>query len=254
MSYVVQGYEAGCPQVIGILLCYNTSVTTMNFVYALLAGILPSFIWLYFWSHEDLLHPEPRTIMAATFLGGSVAVIIAIFAEKYVGNIVTDQSNRYILWAIIEEVVKLIAVASVALWTKANDEPIDPMIYCITAALGFAALENLLFVMGPFSNGQVSVGLLTGSMRFIGATLVHIVSSSLIGFTLGFTFYRNYWFKFIAALGGLILASALHASFNLSIINSTANDALKSFAWVWGAVIILIMLFEEVKVVKPRSS
>lgn len=226
----------------------------MNFIYALLAGLLPSFIWLYFWSHEDLLHPEPRSILAASFLGGSVVVIAAIFAERYIGSIVSDVSTKYILWAIIEEVAKLIAVASVALWTRSNDEPIDPMIYCITVALGFAALENLLFVMGPFSNGQVGVGLLTGSMRFIGATLVHTVSSSLIGFALGFTFYKNYWFKFIAAFVGLILASALHASFNLSIINSTANDALKSFAWIWGAVIILIMLFEEVKVVKPRRS
>jgi protease PrsW len=229
-------------------------VTSLNFLYALLAGLLPAFIWLYFWTREDLLHPEPRTVLAGAFLAGAIAVIAAIFAEKYIATQVFDQSWKYIFWAVTEEVAKFIAVALVALRTRSNDEPIDAMIYCITTAVGFAALENLLFVMGPLSNGHISTGIVTGSMRFVGATLVHIVSSAVIGFSLGFTFYRSKIIKFIAALVGLILASTLHASFNLSIITSAADDALKSFGWVWGAVIILIILFEEVKAVRPRFS
>ncbi|MES2216230.1 MAG: PrsW family glutamic-type intramembrane protease [Patescibacteria group bacterium] len=236
------------------MVCYNYTVTTLNFIYALLAGLLPSFIWLYFWSREDLLHPEPRALLAAAFLGGSLAVVAAIFAEKYVGTLVTDISSRYIFWATIEEVAKFASVALVALWSKSNDEPIDAMIYCITAALGFAALENLLFVMGPLSSGNVSVGVLTGNMRFMGATLVHIVSSALIGFSLGFTFYKPRIVKYTAAIVGILLASGLHAAFNLSIISSAASDALKTFAWIWGATVILIILFEEVKAVKPRWS
>lgn len=225
----------------------------MNFIYALLAGLLPSFIWLYFWSREDILHPEPRTILAATFLGGSLVVIAAIFAEKYVGGMIADQPTRYIVWAIIEEVFKFIAVALIALRTQSNDEPIDAMIYCITIALGFAALENLLFVIGPLSSGQVSIGVLTGSMRFIGATLVHIICSAVVGFMVGLAFYRGRLAKILAALIGLVLASGLHAAFNLSIITSAAGDALKSFAWVWGAVVILIILFEEIKAVHQTS-
>jgi protease PrsW len=238
------------PQVLLVPLCYNNLVTTLNFVYALMAGLLPSFIWLYFWSREDILHPEPRTILAASFLGGSLVVFAAIFAEKYIGTLVADQSSRYVLWAIIEEVFKFVAVAFIALRTRANDEPIDAMIYCITIALGFAALENLLFVIGPLANGEVAAGILTGSMRFIGATLVHIVSSAVVGFMVGLVFYRGRAAKITAALIGLVIASGLHAAFNLSIISSTAGDALKSFAWVWGAVVILIILFEEIKAVK----
>jgi protease PrsW len=250
-------------------------VTTLNFIYALLAGILPAFIWLYFWTREDLLHPEPRTLLAACFLGGSLTVVLAILAERYVGlrfpdaseflvlfkstkeliNVsFTGQEIRYILWAAIEEVLKFIIVAVIALRSRSNDEPIDAVIYCVTAALGFAALENLLFVFGPLASGNVSLGVLTGSMRFIGATIVHTVCSGLVGFFIGFAFYRGRTFKISAALIGLILASALHAAFNLSIINSAPGDALKSFAWFWGAVIILIILFEEIKAVKPRWS
>ncbi len=228
-------------------------MTTLNFVYALIAGLLPSFIWLYFWSREDILHPEPRTVLASAFLAGSLAVIVAIFAEKYVAELVLNQTHKYIFWAVIEEVAKFLAVVSVALFTRSNDEPIDSMIYCITAAVGFAALENLLFVMGPLSNGLITTGIITGGMRFVGATLVHIVCSAVVGFFLGLMFYRSAFNKLIAGLVGLLIASGLHAAFNLSIINGTSGDALKSFAWVWGAVVILIILFEEIKAIKPRS-
>jgi RsiW-degrading membrane proteinase PrsW (M82 family) len=226
----------------------------MNFIYAILAGLLPAFIWLYFWTREDLLHPEPRTLIAAVFLGGSLTVFAAIIAERFVGLQVGDSTTRYILWATIEEVFKFIAVAAIALRSRVNDEPIDAVIYSVTVALGFAALENLLFVFGPLKNGDVSMGILTGSMRFIGATIVHTVSSGVVGFFIGFAFYKGRIYKIMAAISGLAIASGLHAAFNLSIINNTPGDALKSFAWFWGAVIILIILFEEIKAVKPRWS
>jgi RsiW-degrading membrane proteinase PrsW (M82 family) len=250
-------------------------VTTLNFIYALIAGLLPAFIWLYFWTREDLLHPEPRTMLAAAFLGGSLTVIFAIIAERYVGTLIPNGSEflfvfktsyeefmnisiagsemRYVIWATIEEVFKFIAVAAIALRSRQNDEPIDAVIYSVTVALGFAALENLLFVFGPLANGNVGMGVLTGSMRFIGATIVHTVCSGLVGFFVGFAFYRGRAFKVFAALIGLVLASGLHAAFNLSIINSAPGDALKSFAWFWGAVVILIILFEEIKAVKKPA-
>jgi RsiW-degrading membrane proteinase PrsW (M82 family) len=119
-------------------------------------------------------------------------------------------------------------------------------------ALGFAAVENTLFIMGPLSNGAVSQAIVTGNMRFIGATLVHVVSSSFVGFALGYAFYRGYLAKFIGVILGLAGAIALHAAFNLSIINASSTDTLKTFGWVWGAVVIIIILFEEIKAVHPQ--
>ena len=89
-------------------------------------------------------------------------------------------------------------------------------------------------------------------MRFIGATLVHVVSSSFIGFMVGYVFYRGWFAKAIATLIGLTGAITLHATFNLSIINANSIDTLKAFGWIWGAVVILIILFEEVKAVRPK--
>jgi RsiW-degrading membrane proteinase PrsW (M82 family) len=222
-------------------------------VYALLAGILPSLLWLWFWLKEDNLHPEPRLIVFGSFLGGAAVVMVAIILEKFVADIVIDETTRYILWAAIEEVVKFMAVAVIAFSSKNMDEPIDAMIYCITAALGFAALENALFIFSPLSTGDVTRSIVTGNMRFIGATLVHIISSASIGFMLGLAFYKNIYIKSISIIAGVILAITLHSAFNLSIINTTATNTLKIFGWVWFAVVVLLVLFEEIKVVRPKA-
>ena len=224
-----------------------------TFVYALLAGVLPSLVWLWFWLREDS-HPEPRWLIVITFLGGFLAVIASIFAEKFVSDLNLSESLRYTLWAGVEELTKFIAVAVIALNTDYNDEPIDAMVYCITVALGFAALENAFFLFQPLVCGDYIQSIVTGNMRFIGATLVHVVSSASIGFALGYVYYRGIISKFFALLIGIAVAITLHSAFNLSIINGTMSDTLKAFAWIWGAVVILIVLFEEVKVVYPQAN
>jgi len=227
-------------------------MTFSTLIYALIAGLLPSLIWLWFWTREDA-NTEPKSLIAGLFVGGVVAVIAAVFAERFIASLGFDPSLQYTLWAAVEEIFKFIAVAVIALNSDYNDEPIDAMIYCIVAALGFAALENTLFLLTPLSSGLVAQSLVTGNMRFIGATLVHIVSTATIGFGLGYAYYKGYLAKTIAIIVGLLTAITFHAAFNLSIINGTTNDTLRAFAWVWGAVVLLMVLFEEVKVVKPKS-
>lgn len=222
-------------------------------VYALLAGLLPSLIWLWFWTREDE-QPEPRWLLISTFAAGMIVVLGAIFLERYIGGFAMSSSLRYTLWAAVEEICKFIAVAVVALNSDYNDEPIDAMVYCIIAALGFSALENTLFLLEPLAGGAISESIMTGNMRFMGATLVHVVSSALVGFSFGLAYYRSRLVKVIAIVLGLSAAITLHTAFNLSIINASTAETLKIFAWVWGAVVILIILFEEVKAVRPKLS
>ncbi len=227
-------------------------MTLTVLVYALLAGFIPCLLWLYFWLKEDNLHPEPRSVITLAFIAGCATVILAVILEKIAQDYLVDNTTRYAVWATIEEVVKLLAVLLVAFHSNLIDEPIDAMIYCITVALGFAALENALFVLNPLHLGQFSESIITGNLRFIGATLVHVVCSAAIGFMYGLAFYQRKLVKMYALLFGVILASALHTAFNLAIIYETATSTLKVFGWVWCAVVILIILFEEVKAVKAN--
>ena len=227
-------------------------MTGSEFIYAAIAGLVPSLIWLFFWTREDHEQPEPKSLLAGCFLAGMLAVLFAIPAERFVVNLVSDPSWRYAFWAAIEEILKFVAVAAVALHARSNDEPIDAMIYCIAVALGFAALENILFIMQPLSGGDLAAGIVTGNMRFIGATLVHTISSALVGFGLGMAYYREKMIKALFVILGLIAAITVHASFNVAITSAGPADTLKAFGWVWGAVVLLIVLFEEVKAVRPK--
>lgn len=223
-------------------------------VYALLSGILPALLWLWFWLKEDNLHPEPRKIILGTFICGMLMVIVAIFLEKFTSDLIQDENLRYIIWASVEELLKFLAVAIVALESRNLDEPIDAMIYCITVALGFAALENALFVFSQLSIGEISKSIITGNMRFIGATLVHTISSASIGLMVGITYYKNIFIKTISVFFGVILAITLHSAFNLSIISATGSNTLQIFGWVWCSIVILLIIFEEVKAIKPSST
>jgi protease PrsW len=227
------------------------NITTV--IYALLAGLLPSLLWLWFWLREDNVHPEPRSVIAYSFIAGAIAVVIAIILEKWVQTFVFDSAMRYVAWAGIEELVKFGVVVLIAFHSNVLDEPIDAMIYCITVALGFAALENALFVLSPLAAGELSKSIVTGNLRFVGASLVHVISSAMIGFMIGFSFYRGIFAKTMCITLGIILAVALHAAFNLAIIYGTAMTTLKVFGFVWGAAVILIILFEEVKAVHQKS-
>lgn len=225
----------------------------MSIAYALLSGILPTMLWLWFWLREDNLHPEPRSLISISFIAGGIVVIFAILAEGLIAEVVSNTQYRYIAWATIEEIFKFLAVLFIASKLKNVDEPIDAMIYCVTVALGFAGLENTLFILSPLLQGDIAVSIVTGNMRFIGATLVHTVSTALVGFMIGLSFYRSHFTKVLLTTIGVVLAIVLHASFNLSIIDGTVTNTLKVFGWVWLSVIVLMILFEEIKAVKPKT-
>lgn len=226
-------------------------VDSTQFLFGLLSGMLPSLLWLWFWLKENHLHPEPRRNIAACFFFGMVAVLIALPLQWLVSLVFLDDPHRYFIWAFIEEILKFSAMYFVIIHNKKMDEPIDAMIYMLTVALGFAALENTFFILGAIKNSDIISTIITGNLRFVGATLLHVICSSTIGFMFAITLYHRKTLKFIAAVTGIALAGTLHAAFNLAIISSDTFNILKTFGWVWAGVVLLVILFEEIKSIKP---
>ena len=124
----------------------------ISFIYALLAGIIPAFLWLYFWLREDRLHPEPRLLIFIAFLGGMLAVPLVLPVEQFVNSNFSDMPTVIMLWAFVEEFTKYFIGFVLVLRRKAVDEPIDAIIYMITIALGFAALENILYLFAKVNS------------------------------------------------------------------------------------------------------
>ncbi len=228
------------------------TLTTLG--YAFLGGLLPSFIWLYFLLKEDARCPEPRRLIALAFVAGMAAVPLALPLEQYAIVHLTGSLQVYIAWATIEELLKYIMAAAFILWRRAVDEAPDYVIYMITVALGFAAAENMLFLLAPLSGGHFIAGLRTGDLRFLGSTLLHVIASAAIGFALAFSATSRPGVRMTAAASGLILAIALHTAFNMLIINGGASTALAAFFLVWMVAVVFFAAFEVLKYFQYRTT
>jgi RsiW-degrading membrane proteinase PrsW (M82 family) len=180
-----------------------------------------------------------------------ISVLIAGFLQKSLSLLVLEYT---VLWfffaAMIEEILKYFSASFVALKTRFVDEAIDPVIYMVTSALGFAAAENILFLFIPLANAQIHESILTLSSRFVGATLLHIIASGSIGICLGFFFYKSKAMQRFAIFGGITIATILHTAFNSFIIKLESEQKIWIFVTLWIGLIGVIFILEKIKSIK----
>lgn len=230
------------------------------FFYAAIGGFVPSLIWLFFWLMEDREHPEPKLSLALAFFSGMLAIPLALMLEwswqELLRNSVVLTGEQFVLvllvgYALIEEAAKFVLVRSVIFWRLEFDEPVDAMVYLITAALGFASVENILYLSSQFQD-SFAVGLRTGNLRFVGATLLHALSSGVLGYFIAHSFYRKRFKKARVIMLGLFFATLLHTFFNVLIL-STKGERLEPVLLLLGLMgILLLFAFEHIKKVHAK--
>lgn len=188
-------------------------------------GFLPSLIWLGIFLKKDA-HPEPRHLLIRVFLMGMILSPIAVglqwsfvgLGEKFSPVIFSFNSAHFFLWAaLVEELVKYWSVKYAALQNPEFDEPVDAMVYLITASLGFAAIENIL-VLFRSSATSLNVALQVWALRSVGATFLHALSGAIIGYFLALSwFYFEHQKKLIVI--GIVLATLFHFTFNIIVFS-----------------------------------
>lgn len=182
----------------------------------LILGLLPSFAWLIFYLEEDP-HPEPKKLIFETFLAGALITFVVLYAQIIFNKwsvpkgIMQYSFLSFFILAAIEEFFKFGAAKLVTKeHEKDFDEPVDAMIYMIVAALGFATIENIFAAVN--SGGVIFE---TTTLRFIGATLLHTLSSGLLGYYWAISIIKK---KRGLLFTGFALATLLHSIFNYLIM------------------------------------
>ena len=216
--------------------------------YAILGGAVPAILWLWFWLKEEdeADDPEPRGLIALCFLLGGISVIFAVWLERASLQFLSDQTTQIIVWASIEEILKLLGVALIVFGSSHLNRPIDYPMYFIAVALGFAAFENVLYLIKPLEASGTIVGILTGNLRFLGSTLLHAIASAMIGSALGLSFFIPRY-RTIYLVSGLLCAILLHSVFNFFIMKGSGENFLSVFGFLWVVAIINILVFEKLK-------
>ncbi len=227
-----------------------------TYILLIVLGTLPSLIWLGYWLRKDA-HPEPKVLITKVLLVGimlsPLAIVLQLLFVQLLARLLSVPSDTlsngagFYLWAaLVEEVVKYLAVYFVVLRSPEFDEPVDAMIYMLTAALGFAAMENILVINRVLGDGlSATIGL--WSLRFAGATLLHALSSALLGY-----FIALAWFYFdhrkALFVTGLVLATLFHWSFNLFISQMHQSVSLLFSTLLLMAMAFLVStLFDKIK-------
>lgn len=225
--------------------------------YVILGGVLPVLVWLWFWLREDKNNPEPRKYIFLAFVFGMISALLVLPVEEFLSKFLPEVGLLpVIVFASAEEIFKYFGAYFSSLRKRYMDEPIDAIIYMIVIALGFAALENTLFLIHSLktTGGNIPQAFLVGNMRFIGATLLHTVSSGAIGFFVALSFYKKKVLKKKYLLTGVILSVVLHTFFNFFIIKNSGGKMFITFAMIWSVAILLIFLFEVVKKIKKNKN
>ena len=125
----------------------------MHFVY-IGAAILPAIIILLYAYKQDSF-PEPPKIVFKTFLFGCATVlavdlvipVLDDFSEKTFKGETYYFFNSFIRAAFLEEFLKLTVIVFYCTRKSVFDEPMDGLIYGVAASLGYAAYENIDYVL-----------------------------------------------------------------------------------------------------------
>lgn len=221
----------------------------------IVCGFVPSLVWLFYYMKKDC-HPEPKSLITRTLLVGILIAPIAAVAEllftklfeEVFFKIVIANTVLFFLWAaFVEEYVKYLAVRFAVINNPNFDEPIDAMIYMITAGLGFAAIENILILFQAFETGMTAA-VQIWLLRFAGATLLHAVSSALLGYFLALSWFYSHHSKKILIVG-VAMATLAHLAFNVSLLATDISmiGFIMSSLGLLAMIILISFLFKKLK-------
>ncbi len=132
----------------------------MSILILLAAALLPAiFLWYYIWKQDP--QPEPTNwLVKAALYGVGICIPVAIL-ESVVEQIlfggepttlIGTTIQAFFVAALPEESFKLLALWLVLRKNPFFDEHFDGIVYAVCVGLGFAALENVFYVVGEEEN------------------------------------------------------------------------------------------------------
>ncbi len=182
----------------------------------------------------DSYEPEPKKIVLKVLGFGALTVIPVIIAEHisiiFFPVPLSDTSstvnltplnlfiNIFISIALIEETAKFVVVRCGVYRSSEFDEVYDGIVYCCAASLGFAAIENIGYVISPAAMGEglASIMAITaiGIARAVLAVPAHACFGIIMGYFVGKSKFEKGSMKIVYLLSGLFLASFMHTVYD----------------------------------------
>jgi protease PrsW len=158
-------------------------------------SFLPVVVILAYTWFRDIEHPEPWTLLAKCFIGGALTTLLWRLFDFpsldpiHIAKVWKDIFESFFFAAVPEEFVKL-AMLYLLVWKSRDfDQRLDGIVYAVFVSVGFAAVENYMYV--------THLGIATAVIRMYTAVPCHAICGIVMGyfFTLAkFSRQRKYHF------------------------------------------------------------
>lgn len=185
----------------------------MNGIFLLALAVAPGVAIITYLYLKDKHEREPLGLLITSFFYGVLSTFVTLFISWPLEailvlnsqNVIHQFGNAFFKVALVEEFSKFIFIRFILFYNKNFNEPFDGIIYAGMVGMGFATLENILYVF--------NYGAPTGFMRMFTAVPAHATFAILMGYYLGIAKFtkRNQLFNNIMAL---LIATAFHGAYD----------------------------------------
>ena len=215
----------------------------------LLLAISPAIIIILYIYFKDKFEKEPIPFLVKNVLLGAIVsilitVILGGFASWFISfidgaSILYQFLNAFIVVALVEEFSKYVIVRYYSQRSKEYNEPFDGIVYAVMVSMGFAALENVLYVFQH--------GISTGITRAFTAVPAHATFAILMGYFMGKAkFSKN---RIVLNLLGLLFATLFHGAYDFFLFINFIPGM-----WVGAITSLIIGIFLSRKAIKKHQN
>ena len=181
----------------------------------ILCAIIPALLLVIYFYKRDAQKKEPVSLIWKIFILGffSVlpAVVLELLLEPFTALSTPLQSifaRAFVVAALVEEGIKLAVIRLFVYKRSEFDEITDGIIYTVTAAMGFACFENILYSTG---------GLSTVLLRAFTAVPLHALASGIMGYYIGLSRFSEKG----VMIKGLAIAVLIHGLYDFVLFTNT---------------------------------
>jgi RsiW-degrading membrane proteinase PrsW (M82 family) len=211
-------------------------------IIALVFSLLVALFWLARFRKMDKYEKEPERLVYLAFFAGVISTLPSVLLEipfqmtdVHQTPLIRDLLFLFLWVGMVEETFKFLAVRLTVYRSSQFNEVMDGMIYMVSAAMGFAAAENVGYMLGF----GPSVGLLRALLSY----LAHLSFSAILGYFMAKAkLEKNGNYLWI----GFILAISLHWFYNFFIVVGTMKTSegfllLGLLVWICGLILTFIL-------------
>ena len=208
----------------------------MSILILLAFAISPGISIAIFIYLKDKHEREPIGLLVKSFFYGMAAVVVTLLISIPLSQVIPTEEtltqeavHAFIIVALVEEFSKFIFVRYILFRDPNFNEPFDGIVYSVMVGMGFATLENIMYVV----DGGWSVAVL----RMFTAVPAHAAFAVLMGYYLGLSKFVHH--KSHYGWYGLLIASLFHGAYDYFWFIGQVNGV---WAGVWiGAIVALVV-------------